>query len=248
MAEVALACALLVGSALLVRTVGADDARTVRRRADERRADRRAAVGRIQQPTRGRRSRASTPRSSIASASSRASCRPAAPTICLSSMAGATRSARQSGVRRVLKTGRRRSTISVSDGYFETMGARVIEGRGFTASDTPDGEAVVIVNETLARRHFPGDSAVGRVIVYDAGAGRPARPQPDVDVNTGREPRRRRRGRVSSASSPTSRTCRSAPRSSPRFTRRRGSSRSAASRSRWPPAMSVPRCRRCARR
>jgi putative ABC transport system permease protein len=54
---------------------------------------------------------------------------------------------------------------SVSDGYFETMGARVIDGRAFTPSDTPDGEAVVIVNETLARRHYPGRSAVGREIV-----------------------------------------------------------------------------------
>jgi putative ABC transport system permease protein len=54
---------------------------------------------------------------------------------------------------------------SVSDGYFETMGARLIEGRAFTAHDTPDGEAVVIVNETLARRHYPGRSAVGREIV-----------------------------------------------------------------------------------
>jgi putative ABC transport system permease protein len=54
---------------------------------------------------------------------------------------------------------------SVSDGYFETMGARLIEGRAFTARDTPDGEAVVIVNETLARRFYAGRSAVGQEIV-----------------------------------------------------------------------------------
>ena len=54
---------------------------------------------------------------------------------------------------------------SVSDGYFETMGAKMVEGRAFTASDTADGEAVVIVNETLARRFYAGRSAVGQEIV-----------------------------------------------------------------------------------
>jgi putative ABC transport system permease protein len=55
--------------------------------------------------------------------------------------------------------------ISVSDGYFETMGAALLEGRLFTAQDTPDTEAVVIINETLARRYFPGQSSVGREVL-----------------------------------------------------------------------------------
>jgi putative ABC transport system permease protein len=54
---------------------------------------------------------------------------------------------------------------SVSEGYFETMGASLREGRAFTTRDTPDTEAVVIVNETLAKRYFPGQSAVGREIL-----------------------------------------------------------------------------------
>ena len=53
---------------------------------------------------------------------------------------------------------------SISEGYFETMGATIIDGRAFSASDTPEGEAVVIVNETLARRYFAGMSAVGRTL------------------------------------------------------------------------------------
>ena len=53
---------------------------------------------------------------------------------------------------------------SISDGYFEAMGATLIDGRAFSASDTPESEAVVIVNETLAKRHFPGVSAVGRTL------------------------------------------------------------------------------------
>lgn len=55
--------------------------------------------------------------------------------------------------------------LSVSDGWFETMGATIREGRAFTALDLPGMEAVAIVNETLARRFFPGRSAIGGVIV-----------------------------------------------------------------------------------
>lgn len=52
--------------------------------------------------------------------------------------------------------------MSVSDGYFETMGATLVDGRWFTATDTPASEAVIILNETAARRYFPGESPVGR--------------------------------------------------------------------------------------
>jgi putative ABC transport system permease protein len=51
--------------------------------------------------------------------------------------------------------------ISVSDGWFETMGAVVRDGRTFTARDVVGTEAVAVVNESLARRFFPGRSAVG---------------------------------------------------------------------------------------
>lgn len=51
---------------------------------------------------------------------------------------------------------------SVSEGFFETMGATLVGGRLFTDRDTPDSEAVVILNETAAKRYFPGEPAVGR--------------------------------------------------------------------------------------
>jgi putative ABC transport system permease protein len=51
---------------------------------------------------------------------------------------------------------------SVSDGYFEVMGARLVEGRFFTAKDTVGTEPVVIINETLAKRAFSGLSPVGK--------------------------------------------------------------------------------------
>lgn len=52
---------------------------------------------------------------------------------------------------------------SVSDGYFEAMGATYRGGRAFTAFDTVDAPPVVIVNETFARRYLPA-GAVGTVI------------------------------------------------------------------------------------
>ena len=51
---------------------------------------------------------------------------------------------------------------SVSDGYFEAMGATIVAGRAFNASDTPASEAVVIINEEFSRRHFADRSPVGQ--------------------------------------------------------------------------------------
>ena len=46
--------------------------------------------------------------------------------------------------------------VSASDGYFEAIGARLIAGRVFEARDKHDTEPVVVINETMARRHFAG--------------------------------------------------------------------------------------------
>ena len=44
----------------------------------------------------------------------------------------------------------------VSDGYFETMSTKLVAGRLFGAGDTPTSPNVVVVNETLAARLWPG--------------------------------------------------------------------------------------------
>ena len=54
---------------------------------------------------------------------------------------------------------------SVSEGWFEAMGARLVAGRWFSATDGPDAPPVVIVNESFARRHLPG-RAVGQRVWY----------------------------------------------------------------------------------
>ena len=52
----------------------------------------------------------------------------------------------------------------VSDGYFSTLGMRVLQGRDFAGADSPGSERVVIVNTSLARRFFPEGTAIGRRI------------------------------------------------------------------------------------
>src|SRR5439155_959090 len=50
----------------------------------------------------------------------------------------------------------------VSPGFFETMGLRLVGGRSFTEGDKGRSQLVVVVNETLAKRIWPGESAVGK--------------------------------------------------------------------------------------
>ena len=52
----------------------------------------------------------------------------------------------------------------VSPHYFETLGVRVLAGRTFAATDNADRPNVVIINETMARRFWPNESAVGKRI------------------------------------------------------------------------------------
>jgi len=46
--------------------------------------------------------------------------------------------------------------------YFAAAGIRVVEGRAFTEHDGPDAARVAVVSRTLAARHWPGESAVGK--------------------------------------------------------------------------------------
>jgi predicted permease len=62
--------------------------------------------------------------------------------------------------------GERRSLMfaDVTEGYLEAMGVRLLEGRRFTRQDDASGAPVIIVNERVADRFWPGESAVGRII------------------------------------------------------------------------------------
>jgi putative ABC transport system permease protein len=61
---------------------------------------------------------------------------------------------------------------SVSEGYFESLGAVMAAGRGFTPFDNASGAPVVIVNQSFARRYLADTSVVGRVLqIYATGIG-----------------------------------------------------------------------------
>lgn len=49
-------------------------------------------------------------------------------------------------------------------GYFETMGIRVISGRTFDDSDTNDAPRVVVVDQALADRMWPGEDPLGKSV------------------------------------------------------------------------------------
>jgi putative ABC transport system permease protein len=53
---------------------------------------------------------------------------------------------------------------SVSDGYFTAMGARIVRGRDFAAFDGPDVAGTVVVNETFARRYLANREPVGTML------------------------------------------------------------------------------------
>lgn len=55
----------------------------------------------------------------------------------------------------------------VTNGYLQTVGATLLEGRLFDDRDRADGLLVVVVNEFLAKRHWPGQSAIGKRIRFD---------------------------------------------------------------------------------
>ncbi|HEX4567659.1 MAG TPA: ABC transporter permease [Vicinamibacterales bacterium] len=53
---------------------------------------------------------------------------------------------------------------SVGPGYFHTLGIPIARGRPFTTADADGAPRVVIINQTLAQRIFPGEDPIGRVI------------------------------------------------------------------------------------
>jgi len=56
----------------------------------------------------------------------------------------------------------------VGPGYLATVGIPLVRGREFTEHDTGQGPRVAIVNETMARRYFPGQDPIGKRLGYGA--------------------------------------------------------------------------------
>jgi predicted permease len=60
--------------------------------------------------------------------------------------------------------------IAVGPEYFRTLGARLVEGRAIDSTDRAGAPRVVVMNETLARRLYPGTTAIGQTFAVGGGA------------------------------------------------------------------------------
>jgi len=57
----------------------------------------------------------------------------------------------------------------VSNGYFRAMGIPLLAGRDFTEHDALSSEKVLIINDTLARRLWPGQNPIGQMVTLHGG-------------------------------------------------------------------------------
>ncbi|MGB7923250.1 MAG: ABC transporter permease [Pyrinomonadaceae bacterium] len=56
---------------------------------------------------------------------------------------------------------------AIGSHYFRTMGTPLLKGRDFTERDDAQSPAVVMINETMARRYWPNEDPVGRSLKLD---------------------------------------------------------------------------------
>jgi putative ABC transport system permease protein len=55
--------------------------------------------------------------------------------------------------------------VRVTDaGYFKAMGIPLLRGRNFTDQETREARRVVLISESMARQHFPGENPLGKRI------------------------------------------------------------------------------------
>ena len=73
----------------------------------------------------------------------------------------------------------------VDIGYFATLRIPIVAGRDFSASDTAGAPPVVVVSETVARRFWPGQSAIGKPLRLEAFNVRDRRAGPRVSTVVG---------------------------------------------------------------
>ena len=51
---------------------------------------------------------------------------------------------------------------SITPGYFETLNIPLVRGRAFASTDAPGTPLVVVINQTMAQRFWPGEDAIGK--------------------------------------------------------------------------------------
>jgi putative ABC transport system permease protein len=63
---------------------------------------------------------------------------------------------------------------SIDAAYFHTLGMKLLKGRGFTDRDAKGAPPVMVINQTMATRHFEGENPIGQhILVQEIVPGRP---------------------------------------------------------------------------
>lgn len=57
--------------------------------------------------------------------------------------------------------------LNVSDSFLSTMGIPLLAGRNLGPEDQPDSAKVILVNQTLAQKVFPGEDPIGRSVIIN---------------------------------------------------------------------------------
>jgi predicted permease len=70
-------------------------------------------------------------------------------------------------------------TVTITTGFFDVLGVRLLRGRNFDARDGAPGVETVIINERLATQFFPGEDPIGKRLRFAARQPRPG-DAPDV--------------------------------------------------------------------
>jgi putative ABC transport system permease protein len=68
----------------------------------------------------------------------------------------------------------------VGDDFLETIGGRLVAGRRFNRGDDANGAPVILVNEAFARKFYPGEDPIGKLVQIQPG--RPSPPQTIVGI------------------------------------------------------------------
>jgi putative ABC transport system permease protein len=57
----------------------------------------------------------------------------------------------------------------ITPGFFRAMGMRLVAGRDFSWNDNPTGQKVIIINQSAARSLWPNGNAVGQMVIAGGG-------------------------------------------------------------------------------
>jgi predicted permease len=53
---------------------------------------------------------------------------------------------------------------AVSSGFLDVVGTRIVRGRGLTAADDANGPPVVLINQSMAEKYWPGQDPIGQIV------------------------------------------------------------------------------------